>query len=124
MGQEMPLVLEHIFITRQYIRIICKSLDQCATNNAISKRDWEWLANINNRIYEDVPKELYLLHRNLTKEVEKLRCVLVNNKETYLVDGYTLKKDGRKLVREVWNKAVKSCKQLEFIPIISDEYLS
>ena len=117
-GEEMPLVLEHIFKTRHYIRSICNSLDKCATNNAISKRDWEWLANVKNRIYEDVPQDLYFTHKNLNDEVEKLWCILENNKETYLVDGYTLRKEGKKLVREVWNKAVASCKQLEYIPII------
>ena len=103
-GREVPITVRHTYETEQFIDLTRRMLDEFVKNSAISKEGWKSIELISETIVpNDISDELKKMMFETVQGVGKLKEDLNRYSAEYFIDGYTLKKSGRKRIREAWN---------------------
>ena len=98
-GIELPESVKVEYETRIFIEEVWRTLNSFVQGNAIPKAGWKWLDSIcKKEIDTDISENIKLNLEACIMEMNSLRKILFEE-ENLLVDGYTLTKKGKKIIR-------------------------
>lgn len=102
-GLEIPPAITHIYETRMFLSHTLRTLDDYASGNAIPKAGWQWIDNLRHKpIPEDLPESPKQDVEQATGLILSMANELRQAPERYLVNNYTVTKEGRQRIRQAW----------------------
>ena len=88
-------------------------LCEYSTGGAIPKDGWQWFDKLASmEIPDDLPDSLRMASAETQDALLKLSDDLLQNKDIYFVDGYTVTREGRKRIRQTCDKIYLILKKL------------